>query len=99
METEMRGVLEKYLDRFLSEDFLQKKVRLLKFYQSLNLVTSIEDALFGALLIGLQYSAAIYDVERQRTSDITDEETQEFSEIIRNRSLEIKTKISKASNR
>lgn len=95
METIIRGFIEKQIDFFLTKEFLSERAKTYKEFQKLGLLTSIESAIFGAFWENMIDSVALI---RQRTSSkITVEDVHELFNIIKNRSLEIKSKIREAS--
>lgn len=95
MDPEIRKYVERHIDRFLSEEKLLEKVRLFKEYQKIGLVNSIENALYGALIESLHDITIVINVFEGYS--LTSEDMQELLEIIRNKSSEIKSKVSKTS--
>ena len=95
MDPEIREYVKKLINIFLKEENLSKKVTLFKEYQKIGLITSIENALYGALIESLHDITIVLNVFEGYS--LTSEDKQELLEIIRNGSLEIKAKVSKAS--
>jgi hypothetical protein len=95
MDPEIRKYVKRHIDRFLSEEKLLEKVRLFKEYQKIGLVSSIENALYGALIESLHDITIVINVFEGYS--LTSEDVQELLEIISNKSLEIKSKVSKTS--
>jgi len=96
METELRGIVEKHLDLFLKEENLSLRAENYRKFQELGLVKSLDDALFGALFECLALIIASIKVPMGLT--MTDVEIEELYNIIKNRSLEINSKISQTTN-
>jgi hypothetical protein len=95
MDPEIREYVKKLVNIFLKEENLSKKVSLFREYQKIGLITSIENALYGALIESLHDITIVLNVFEGYS--LTSEDKQELLEIIRNGSLEIKAKVSKAS--
>jgi len=95
MDSEIREYVKKRINKFLKEENLSKKVSFFKEYQKMGLITSIENVLYGALIESLHDITIVLNVFEGYS--LTSEDEQELLEIIRNRSLEIKAKVSKAS--
>jgi hypothetical protein len=95
MDPEIRKYVKRHIDRFLSEEKLLEKVRLFKEYQKIGLVSSIENALYGALIESLHDITIVINVFEGYS--LTSEDVQELLEIISNKSSEIKSKVSKTS--
>jgi hypothetical protein len=95
MDPEIRKYIKRHIDRFLSEEKLLEKVRLFKEYQKIGLVSSIENALYGALIESLHDITIVINVFEGYS--LTSEDVQELLEIISNKSSEIKSKVSKTS--
>jgi hypothetical protein len=95
MDPEIREYVKKHIDKFLKKENLLKKVSLFKEYQKIGLVSSIEDAIYGALIESLHDVTIVLNVFEGHS--LTSEEMQELIEIVRNNSLNIKSKVSKAS--
>jgi len=93
MDPEIRKYVERHIDRFLSEEKLLEKVRLFKEYQKIGLVSSIENALYGALIESLHDITIVINVFEGYS--LTSEDVQELLEIVSNKSSEIKSKVSK----
>lgn len=94
MDPEIREYVKKLVNIFLKEENLSKKVGLFREYQKIGLITSIENALYGALIESLHDITIVLNVFEGYS--LTSEDKQELLEIIRNGSLEIKAKVSKA---
>ena len=95
MDPEIREYVKKLVNIFLKEENLSKKVSLFREYQKIGVITSIENALYGALIESLHDITIVLNVFEGYS--LTSEDKQELLEIIRNGSLEIKEKVSKAS--
>jgi hypothetical protein len=95
MDPEIREYVNKLVNIFLKEENLSKKVSLFREYQKIGVITSIENALYGALIESLHDITIVLNVFEGYS--LTSEDKQELLEIIRNGSLEIKEKVSKAS--
>lgn len=96
MEPIIRGILEKNLDIFLRPENLRDRVDNYKPFLETGFINSLEEALFGALFECMALSLVI--VKRPSGSETTIDEMTELYNIIMNRSLEIKSKISEAVN-
>jgi hypothetical protein len=94
MDPSIREYIKKHIDKFLNEEKLSKKVSLFKEYQKIGLVSSIEDALYGALIESLYDITIVLNVFEGHS--LSSEEMEELLEIVRNKSLKIKSKVSKA---
>jgi hypothetical protein len=94
MDPEIREYIIKHIDKFLKEENLLKKVSLLKEYQKIGLISCIENALYGALIESLHDITIVLNVFEGYS--LSSEEMQELLVIIRNESLNIKSKVSKA---
>jgi hypothetical protein len=95
MDPEIREYIKKHIDKFLNEEKLLKKVSLFTEYQKIGLVSSIENALYGALIESLHDITIVLNVFEGYS--LTSDEMQELIEIVKNESLKIKSKVSKAS--
>ncbi len=95
MDPAIREYIKKHIENFLNEENLMKKVSLFKEYQKIGLVSSIENALYGALIESLHDITIVLNVFEGYS--LTSEEMQELLEIIKKESPKIKSKISKAS--
>jgi len=95
MDPEIRIYVKRHIDRFLSEEKLLEKVRLFKEYQKIGLVSSIENALYGALIESLHDVTIVINVFEGYS--LTSEDMQELLEIVSNKSSDIKSKVSKTS--
>jgi hypothetical protein len=93
MDPEIREYIIKHIDKFLKEENLLKKVSLLKEYQKIGLISSIENALYGALIESLHDITIVLNVFEGYS--LSSDEMQELLVIIRNESLNIKSKVSK----
>ena len=94
MDPEIREYIIKHIDKFLNEKNLLKKISLLKEYQKIGLISSIENALYGALIESLHDITIVLNVFEGYS--LSPDEMQELLVIIRNESLNIKSKVSKA---
>lgn len=95
MDPAIREYIKKHIDNFLNEEKLLEKVSLFKEYQKIGLVSSIEDALYGALIESLHDVTIVLNVFEGYS--LTSEEMQELLELIKKESSKIKSKVSKAS--
>ena len=95
MDPAIREYIKKHIDRFLNEEKLLEKVSLFKEYQKIGLISSIENAIYGALIESLHDVTIVLNVFDGHS--LTSEEMQELVEIVRNKSLHIKSKVSKVS--
>ena len=95
MDPAIREYIKTHIDNFLKEEKLLEKVSLFKEYQKIGLVSSMENALYGALIESLHDITIVLNVFEGYS--LTSEEEQELIEIIKNKSLEIKSEVSKAS--
>ena len=86
----------KHIDNFLNEEKLLKKVSLFKEYQKIGLVSSIENALYGALIESLHDITIVLNVFEGYS--LTSGEMLELVDIIKNESSKIKSVVSKASS-
>jgi len=93
MDPEIREYIIKHIDKFLKEENLLKKVSLLKEYQKIGLISSIENALYGALIESLHDITIVLNVFEGYS--LSPDEMQELLVIIENESLNIKSKVSK----
>jgi len=96
MEPSVRGFMEQLIDNFLKEKSLRARAVVYNEFKKIGFVSSIEDALFGALIESKFSTLALVNISRG--SKMTTEEMQELVDIVRNRSLDIKSKIKTASN-
>ena len=93
MDPVIREYLQRHIDKFLNEEMLLEKVSLFKEYQKIGLVSSIENALYGALIESLHDVTIVLNVFEGHS--LTSEEEQELVEIVKNKSVYIKSKVSK----
>jgi len=96
MEPEIRGFAEKMIDNYLTEKNLAMRAIIYRKFQEIGLITSIENAIFGALFEGVANTLA--SAKMLSGLKLTIEEMKELFEIIRNRSLEIKSKIRESTS-
>ena len=96
MEEIIRGSIEMNLDIFLNENTLQSRATYYNELKKIGLCNSLADVLFGALVCTLTLSLASLEIESSPT-EIADR-MQLILDIVRNRSLEIQSKILKASS-
>jgi hypothetical protein len=96
MEPIFRGIIEKGLDEFLKADALSERVNVYQKYQTMGLVNSLEDAIFGALAEVIMNMLSL--VKISTGSKITLDEAKELYDIVENRSLEIRSKIRQATS-
>lgn len=96
MEPAIRGSVEKIIDINLEEESLRKKYQMFKYYQEEGIIGSAESALFGSIWSNV--ITALVDVKNRTKQEITEKEMEEFKRIFDSRALEIKSRISKASN-
>ena len=95
MDPEIREYVKKLINIFLKEENLSKKVTLFKEYQKIGLITSIENALYGALIESLHDITIVINVFDGYS--LTSEDVQDLLEVVSNKSSEIKSKVSKTS--
>ena len=93
MDPAIREYIKKHIENFLNEEKLLEKVSLFKEYQKIGIVSSIENAIYGALIESLHDVTIVLNVFEGHS--LTSEEKQELVDIIRNNSLNIKSKVSK----
>ena len=96
MDPAIREYIKTHIDNFLNEEKLLEKVSLFKEYQKIGLVSSIENALYGALIESLHDITIVLNVFEGYS--LTSEEMQELLDIIINESSRIKSVVSKASS-
>jgi hypothetical protein len=95
MDPSIRKYIQNHIDKFLNEKKLLEKISLFKEYQKIGLISSIENALYGALIESLHDVTIVLNVFEGHS--LTSEEIQELIEIVKNKSSLIKSKVSKAS--
>jgi len=95
MDPVIREYIQKHIDKFLKEEKLLAKVSLFKEYQKIGLVSSIENAIYGALIESLHDLTIVLNVFEGHS--LNPEELHELVEIVRNKSLHIKSEVSKLS--
>jgi len=92
MDSEIKGYIQKHINKFLSRENLLKKTSLLQKIQKIGLISSVEDALYGSLIESLLDITIVLNVFEGYS--LTSEDILELLDIIENRSSEIKSKIS-----
>jgi len=92
MDPEIREYIIKHIDKFEWKKFIEES-KLLKEYQKIGLISSIENALYGALIESLYDITIVLNVFEGYS--LSSEEMQELLVIIENESLNIKSKVSK----
>ena len=95
MEEMRRGFIEMQLDKQLEEETLHARVLYYNEFKKIGLCNSIENVVFGAIIDSLTLQLAVF--EMSSGMELTSEQMREIIDIVTNRSLEIKTKISNAS--
>jgi len=96
METHLRGMMEIQLDSFLKQESLRTRIGYFSQLKNIGLFNSIEDAIVGALIASLTASCA--SIKLSSGLEVTGDDMQAIREICTNRSADIKSKISIASN-
>ena len=96
MEPALRGMIEKVLDYFLTEESINKLYDLFKSYKENAIIESIDSAIFGSIVIMLFNT--IVDYKRRYGQEIQDTETEEFEGIINSRAYIIKSRIRKITS-
>jgi len=96
MEPETKIYLNTIIDKLLKKENLTKKTELLRKYESIDLISSIENALFGAFIEALHDVTVVLNVYEGYS--LTSEDTDDLLQLINSRLLEIKEKISIAAN-
>ena len=95
MDPVIKEYIIKHIDNFLKEEKLLEKVSIFKECQKMGLVSSIENALYGALIESLYDITIVLNVFEGYT--LTSEEMQELLDVVQNNSIEIKSKVSRVS--
>ena len=95
MEPETKRYLNNLIDKLLKMENLLKKVELLRKYESIGLISSIENALYGAFIEALHDVTVVLNVYEGYS--LTSEDTDNLLQLINSRLLEIKEKISIAA--
>ena len=95
MDPVIRELVIKHIDNFLNEEKLLEKVSIFKECQKRGLVSSIENALYGALIESLYDITIVLNVFEGYT--LTSDELQELLDVVQKNSIKIKSKISRVS--
>ena len=93
MDPVIKELIIKHIDNFLKEEKLLAKVSIFKECQKRGLVSSIENALYGALIESLYDITIVLNVFEGYT--LTSDELQELVDVVQNNSKEIKSKVTK----
>jgi len=95
MEPEVRTYVKNRINKLLKKEDLIKKVELFKKYEKIGLISSLENALYGAFIESLHEITVVLNIFDGYT--LSTEDMNELLDIISIRSSEIKEKISQAS--
>jgi hypothetical protein len=93
MDPVIKELVIKHIDNFLKEEKLLEKVSIFRECQKRGLVSSIENALYGALIESLYDITIVLNVFEGYT--LTSDEMQELLDVVQNNSIEIKSKVSR----
>lgn len=94
MDLELKKYINHKIDKALKKENLYKKLDLLREYENINLISSIENALYGAFIESLHQITVVLNVFDGYS--LTPEDMNDLLQIINNRKPEIKRKISQA---
>ena len=97
MEPEVKTYVKNRINKLLKKENLMKKVELFKEYEKIGLISSLENALYGAFIESLHDTTVVLNVFDGYT--LSNEDMNELLDIINDRSSEIKEKISQALTR
>jgi hypothetical protein len=96
MESSIRGNLEQVLDRRLANESLLKDVELFEAYKKLGMCDSVRSATFGYIIGVIQ--AFMIHAYQDLDYDIPSEAMDEFTQMIKARASQIRSKILEVTN-